>query len=233
MGDGGEGCHDGKVRDLARFDHHLREWAAAVCTEHDAPPVGADWFEAVHRRLPPGLRVTLGQALADDVITTIDGWGFGLAGVDEQRAPFRWFHWDDSHGVPVPNWKYFVQVAEYARLRAAAYGTELSVAFEDQLSPRRVVAIALFERDALVWSLEVCEKVVTAGRLSRAVAEVGETGVPDEPDPGDEAADIAHHLCQNRPPFVSFLGIGGRFDWSTVFHDQRHFELHADVVPYG
>ncbi len=211
------------MSDLAVFDRHLRRWALAACSEWQYPPPPLEWYEAVHERLPPGLRATLGAAIDSGVIATAGEYRFTVAGMPAGKGPYAWFS-KSQRRHPAPNWEYFVQAAEYARVRAAH--PDCDIGFED-----RYMDVSVSRHDDLLWYIEVKERVGKLAALATEIQALGVAGVAlGAPDRGDDPLRKAKSLVELRPPYFSLVGIGGRLDFSIAYHDQNRLELISDVI---
>ena len=215
------------MSDLGVFDEHLRQWAYAACTDWGYPPPSLEWFEAAHARLPVGLRTEVGRAIAGKLVTTVEGHRFV---VDGGRGPYSWFSRSPQRQQPAPNWEYFVQVAEYARVRSlTADDDDLHVGFEDQL-----MDITVRRGDDLLWYIEAKETFVGLYDLSIALDRIGVAGIDhDADDRNDDALRKAKLIVEKQPAYLSLVGVGGRLDFSIAVHDIHHFDLIPDLVPVG
>lgn len=212
------------MSDLAVFDRHLRQWALAACEEwyYEPPPI--EWYEAIHERIPPGLRATLGSALQKGVIHTVDNHKFTVAGIPEVKGPYAWFSRDDQKLALAPNWEYFVQAAVFARMQAIYPGCD--VGFED-----RLMDVSVSRYGDLLWYIEIKEQVGPLAALAGDIRRHGAAGVDmAAEDRGNDPLRKAKILIELRPPYFSLIGIGGRLDFSIAYHDQNRFELISDLV---
>lgn len=216
------------VSDLAVFDEHFRQAAYAACTRWDYPPPSLDWFGAAHARLPVGLRIEVGRAVRAGAIDTVDGFHFVVTAADS--GPFSWFLDDRERRHPVPNWEYFVQVAEYARvLSLTADHDDLRVGFEDSH-----MDISVRRGTDLLWWIDAEETFVDMFDLSRNLDRIGVGGIDHDADERHDAAlRKAKLVVELRPAYLSLVGVGGRLDFSIAVHDIHHFDLIPDLVPVG
>lgn len=216
------------MSDLSVFDEHLRHWAYAACAEWEYPPPDLEWFEAAHARLPVGLRIEVGRAIRAEAIETVEGHRFMVT--VGGMGPYSWFTQLPDKQRPVPNWEYFVQVAEYARvLSLTADNEDLHVGFEDHS-----MDISVRRDGDLLWYIEANETFAGLYELSRDLDRLGAAGIDYEVDDrGDDPLRKAKLIVDLRPDYVSLVGIGGRLDFSIAVHDKHHFDLIADLVPVG
>ncbi len=214
------------MSDLAVFDEHLREWSYAACAEWDYPPPDDQWSEMVHARLPVGLRTEVGRGISAGAISTVEGHRFTVA--EGGTGPHSWFSRSQSRRL-VPNWEYFVQAAEYARIRSLASGSDLTLGFEDQR-----MDISVRRGDDLLWYVEVKETFHGLYELARGLDRIGAAGLDyNVDDRGNEPLQKAKLLVELRPAYFSLVGIGGRLDFSIAVRDLHHFALLPDLVPVG
>lgn len=216
------------MSDLGVFDEHFRQWAYAACADWEYPPPGVEWFEAAHARLPVGLRTEVGRAIRAGAIETVEGHRFMVT--RGGKGPYSWFSRSPERQRPAPNWEYFVQVAEYARILAlTADNDDLVVGFEDQL-----MDISVRRGDDLLWYIEAKETFPRLYELSRDLDRIGAAGIDhDVDDRGNDALRKAKLIVALRPDYLSMVGVGGRLDFSLAIHDLHHFDLIADLVPVG
>lgn len=214
--------------DLAVFDEHFRTWAYAACADWEYPPPTVDWMEAAHARLPVGLRTEIGRALGAGAIETVDDYRFVLA--DRSTAePLGWFEQGPALRQPVPNWKRFVQAAEYARILSLVEDHDLTVGFDD-----RGMDISVSDHGDLLWHVDVAETFAASYELSRDLDRIGAAGIDHNADDArDEALRTAKLIVELQPAYLSLVGIGGRLDFSLAVHDLHHFDLIPDLVPVG
>ena len=198
----------------------------AACDAWGHPAVGPEWIEQVEARLPPGVRTAVARAAASDCLVTVDGHRFRLEGLAPGKGPYAFFS-RSQRQVPAPNWEYFVQIAEYDRVRRAMAGADLRVDFEDEL-----MDISVRDGGTLLWCIEVKER---AGDLDALLAGITSyAGVADDaPDRGNDALRKAKYLQRQRPPWFSLVGIGRRLDFSVEHGGGAGFRLVPDVVPVG
>lgn len=213
------------MSDLAVFDEHARHWAFAAATDWACDPPTDEWFEALHARLPVGLRTEVGRGIRADVISTVDEHWFTVPGA--QHGPFSWFRHEPDEALPVPNWDAFVRAAEYTRVHLLVGPTDLRAGFDDE-----GMDISVHADDGLRWYIEVEERFDQAYEMSRHLDRLGVAGVSATRG-GDAAVTVANRIVERRPEYFSLVGIGGRLDFSVVVYDSRHFDLIPDLVPVG
>lgn len=206
------------------FDEHIRNWAASACEEWKYPSPSDSWYKKVYSRLPNGLRRIIAQGVTEGCIIPI-GPKFTLAGIKGGKGPYAWFSRSPSKAL-APNWEYFVQAAEYCRLRSIATEKGLTVTFEDGL-----MDIAVYADNSLLICCEIKEK---ASELKKLVTGIkGYQGGVDfsEPDRGNDALRKAKYLIKHRPKYFSAIAIGMRFEFTVSYEGKRQFMLHEDIIP--
>jgi hypothetical protein len=209
---------------MASFESLILAWADSAAGEWGYPPLPDGWLGGVLGRLPGGLRVTLSESVERGVIL-VQGHSFTLAGLTPGKGPYAFFS-RSSKGVPAPNWEYFVQAAEYGRLRAAVEGRGYRVDFEDDLMDVSVYDPA----GQLLWCIEVKEKAKDLESLLTGIRNYGHSLDSSIPDRHNDALRKAKYLLRQRPPYFSLVAIGRRLDFS-VSYDQEGFVLVEDLVP--
>jgi hypothetical protein len=125
------------------------------------------------------------------------------------------------------NWEYFVQVAEYLRVREATARHGFTVWFEDALMDVTVRRVS-----ELLWAIEVKEK---ARQLPVLLEQLREHAVGvdlDAADRGNDPLRKAKYLVKHRPPYFSLVAIGERRDFSVTY-TEGGFHLREDLVPYA
>jgi hypothetical protein len=98
------------------FDDLITKACAAACESWGYPAVDSGWSKMVGDRLPPGLRSAFAEGIASEVIELVDGHRFTLTGLAPGKGPYALFS-RSAKSAPAPNWEYFVQAAEFVRLR--------------------------------------------------------------------------------------------------------------------
>lgn len=213
------------ARRVERFEDLLRKWGDAACDAWGYQTVSDAWLEVALERLPAGLGSALSDGVASGQVRLLDGGHrFTLAGLQAGKGPYAFFS-KSSRGQPAPNWEYFVQVAEYVRVRASVSGRGLKVTFEDDL-----MDIAVYEQDDLLWCIEVKERARQLAPLVAGIREHGQHVDFELPDRGNDALRKAKYLVGRRPPYFSAVAIGCRLDFSVV-HSADGFDLVDDCVP--
>lgn len=206
------------------FRDVVDEAAAAFCAQQGYPPTTAEWSTVFAKRIPVGLCWVLGDALQRGSVEIPGGSaGFVLPAL-LGKGPYALFS-RSAKGVPAPNWEYFVQVAEYARLVSTAEARGWRVGFEDGL-----MDVSVYDDSGLLWCIEVKEQAKGLRALVSALSIHGRGIDGDAPDRHDDPLRKAKYLLKHRPAWFSAVAIGERHDF-TVRYDNDHFELDRDVLP--
>jgi hypothetical protein len=208
------------------FEELLRTWGDAACSEWGYPNVTDEWLAIALQRLPAGLGTAVAHGVTSEQVTIVEGHRFTLEGLESGKGPYAFFS-RSSHGEPAPNWEYFVQVAEYLRLRAALSGRGLRVNFEDDL-----MDLAVYSDDGLLWCVEVKERARQLAPLVAGIRRYGQHVDFELSDRGNDPLRKAKYLVRRRPPYFSAVAIGCRLDFS-VGYDGDGFELVEDLVPFA
>lgn len=203
--------------DQAAFREAIDAASIAAATAWGYPP--APLADAIQARLGDDVVAGLGAALRTGVLL-IEGSKFRLAGLPDSKGPYALFSQNRAGGLPTPNWEYFVQVAEYARLVGLYGAGGYTIGFEDGLMDVSV------RRDAsLIWCVEVKETRATAERLL-ARLEALATDVPLlVPDRANDPLRKAKYLLNHRPPFFSLVAVGYRRQFAIKTPSTTSFEL--------
>jgi hypothetical protein len=211
------------------FESNFRAWVVAACKEWGYPPPSRDWFERAERRLPAGLRRTLELGLADGVVQVVAGYRFRLDGLAAHKGPYAFFSRFSQRRQPGPNWEYFVQVAEYVRIRRAVRDPGYRVSFEDEL-----MDISVRDgHDRLVWCMEVKERADQLDPLLVGILRYASGVDPGIPDRHNDPLRKAKYLLRARPDYFSLMAVGKRIDFQVVRLGSDRFELTPDVIPLG
>jgi len=208
------------------FEDLVRTWANAACADWGYPSTSDDWLTTALQRLPAGLGSAIAHGVDSGQVRLVDGHRFTLEGLESGKGPYAFFS-RSSRREPSPNWEYFVQVAEYLRLRAALSGRGLRVTFEDDL-----MDLAVYADEGLVWCIEVKERARQLPPLVAGIRKHGHHVDFEVPDRGNDPLRKAKYLVQRRPPYFSAVAVGCRLDYS-VTHTDGGFELVEDVVPFA
>lgn len=209
---------------MRSFEELVVSYGEAARSEWEYPTLRSEWLQAIERRLPPGLRTTIAEAVENGSILIIGGHGFSLSGLAPSKGPYAFFS-RSAKKVPAPNWEYFVQAAEYGRVARAVEPQGLRVDFEDDL-----MDISVYEADRVVWCIEVKEKARDLDSLLLGVRrECGHVDL-SAPDRHNEPLRKSKYLLRHRPPYFSMVAIGQRLDFSVNYHNGG-FEITEDLVP--
>lgn len=209
----------------AQFEQLARSWAATACETFGYPPVDEEWAQRLQQRLPMGVRALVVQAHAHGVVES-EGFRFTLPDLDPGKGPYAWLSRDTAAQQPAVNWEYFVQVAEYARLRTLAGARGFRVGFEDEL-----VDVTVRDGASLLLAVEVKE---TAAALNQLETELHRhaTGVDlDADDRHQDGLRKAKYLLEHQPAFFALAAIGSRREFSVTLQGSNRFALDEDVVP--
>jgi hypothetical protein len=211
---------------VSSFDHLLRSWALAACAEWRYEPPAENWYAAVRARLPEGVRDLVARAVAGGEIRLVDGYKFKLATLAASQGPYA-FLGRDQRGVPAPHWEYFVQAAEYERVRSIFAPHGYVVGFEDRLMDITVSTSG----GRLEWYIEVKEQGDEVVPLLTGVEHYGRNGVDlDAPDRGNDPLRKAKCIVLHRPRHFSIVAIGTRVDRSVAYAGDIEFSLIADMI---
>jgi hypothetical protein len=150
-----------------------------------------------------------------------------LQGLDAGKGPYAFFSESSLTQLPAPNWEYFVQIAEYLRVRAAVASRGLRVTFEDDL-----MDLAVYGDDGLLWCIEVKEQARQLVPLIAGIREHGAHVDFELPDRGNDPLRKAKYLVRRRPPYFSAVAIGCRLDFGVTYTDGG-FALVDDLVPFA
>ncbi len=222
-----------KMRSLAEqnfmeglFDKHFRAWVASACADWNYPNPTKQYFEKVNRRLPQGLRISLGIGIEEGVIIP-QGHEFVLEGLSPSKGPYNWFSKFQSSKEPAPNWEYFVQVAEFARLYRIAKAQDFKITFEDDL-----MDLALYQNNRLVVCCEVKEREKTLLKLLLEIKKYQKFIDFTVPDRGNDALRKAKYIVKRKPAYFYGVSIGARLSYSVSYPEGQSFQLARDVIPW-
>ena len=208
----------------SNFDNNFRDWVASACEQWKYPYPPDSWYAKTYSRLPDGLRKIIGDGISEGCIIP-SGYQFTLTGIKEGKGPYAWLSRSSSN-KPDPNWEYFVQAAEYCRLRSIAVERGLRVSFEDGL-----MDIAVYADNDLLICCEVKEKASALKKLVTGIKRY-QGGVDlSGPDRGNDPLRKAKYLVSYRPKYFSAVAIGIRLEFSVTYQGIDQFELHEDVIP--
>jgi hypothetical protein len=190
-----------------------------------APRVLESWSGMVERRLPPGLRALVADGVGRGMVEVV-GHRFRPVDLPENKGPYAFLS-RSAAKRPALNWEYFVQLAEYLRIREAVVRHGLSVSFEDALMDVTV------RRDTeLLWAVEVKEQAQQLSVLLDQLREHAPSVDLGAPDRGNDPLRKAKYLSTHRPPYFSLVAIGERRDFSVTY-TENGFLLREDLVPYA
>lgn len=174
-----------------------------------------------------GLGALIAQGVDDGTLRVVDGHRFTLAGLAPGKGPYAFFSRYADRGEPGPNWEYFVQVAEYIRIRNAV-ADRFRVDFEDEL-----MDISVRDGEHVVWCIEVKEQAGQLASLLTGIRQHAQSVDDAAPDRGNDPLRKAKYIVRRRPDFFSLVAIGQRLDFHIEYDGERSFTLVPDVVPIG
>jgi hypothetical protein len=207
------------------FRDLLLVWAAAACDEWGYPPVDEAWSADVERRLPPGLRALVADGVEQGTVTVI-GHRFRPVDLPGNKGPYAFLS-RSATKRPALNWEYFVQLAEYLRVREAVVRHGLTVSFEDAL-----MDVTVRRSSDLLWAIEVKEQARQLPVLLDQLREYAPDVDLEAPDRGNDPLRKAKYLAKHQPPYFSVVAIGERRDFSVTY-TEGGFLLREDLVPYA
>ena len=204
----------------------LLDWATAACEDWGYPPVDEAWFDNVERRLPPGLRALVADGVELGTVEVL-GYRFRPVDLPATKGPYAFLSRAEATERPNPNWEYFVQLAEYLRVRDAVAHHGLTVSFEDSL-----MDVTVRRGSDLLWAIEVKEQARQLRELLVQLQDHGSGVDLDAPDRGNDPLRKAKYLATHRPPYFSLVAIGERREFSVAYTTDG-FHLQEDLVPYA
>jgi hypothetical protein len=207
------------------FRSLLLDWVSAACREWGYPPVEESWADEVERRLPPGLRALVAHGVGRGAVEML-GHRFRPVGLPDEKGPYAFLS-RSATKRPAANWEYFVQLAEYLRVRDAVAPHGLKVSFEDGL-----MDITLRRGSELLWAIEVKERARQLPVLLDQLLEHAPSVDLQARDRGNNPLRKAKYLVANQPPYFSLVAIGERRDFSVAYTEEG-FRLQEDLVPYA
>jgi hypothetical protein len=208
------------------FDYRVRGLASTACADYGYEAPTDAFFESLFSRLPPGLRSTLGQGLASGLLV-LDGRTFNLSGLASRKGPYNWFARDKSTNRLSVNWEYFVQVAEYIRLKQTFSGRAYTLTFEDGY-----MDLGLYHNGSLLVCCEIKETTAQAQKLIKEIKNYQDGYDPSAPDRGKDPLRKAKYLVQHRPRYFYVVAIGSRYEFNVTFPENKAFLLQQDVIPF-
>jgi len=211
---------------IEKFNQHFKDWVSSACKDWDYPEPSDEYFARVHRRLPEGLRVSLGLGLKEGLIIS-QGRTFTLKGLSPKKGPYNWFSRYSSAKEPAPNWEYFVQVAEFVRLYHVTTAKGLILTFEDDL-----MDLALYLNDKLVVCCEVKERASHLQKLIKGIKVYQQSINFTVVDRGNDPLRKAKYIAKRRPKYFCGVAIGVRFEYQVSYPEGYAFQLAKDVIPW-
>jgi hypothetical protein len=208
------------------FDQHVKGWALRACDEWGFPKPSAEYFEKIRKRLPSGLRATVGFGI-DRGIVIASGCTFRIEGLAEAKGPYNWFSRDNVKCIPNPNWEYYIQVAEYIRLREMFGNSNHVLSFEDAL-----MDIGVYRDGKLFVCCEIKEKSAQAKQLISGIKTYESAIDHSSPDRGNDPLRKAKYIVSKKPIFFYLVAIGVRYEFNVTFPKGKAFELREDLIPF-
>lgn len=210
-----------------QFNKYFRNWVNSACAEWGYVIPSDHYFTKVYDRLPEGLRALLGFGLNRGIIIS-EGRSFNLKGLPSSKGPYNWFSRDTSGKEPIPNWEYFVQVAEFVRLYIPIASLPgYSITFEDD-----TMDIAIYRNKRLFVYYEAKEKITQLQKLIKGLKAYESTTIDlTAPDRHNDPLRKAKCIVKRRPEYFVGVAIGTHYEYRIIHIDDNAFELLRDTVP--
>lgn len=212
------------TEETTHFRQLLKLWGQVACSDWGYPAVDSAWVDRACVRLPSGLQDAVAAGVASGTIIT-DGTRFSLLGLSPGKGPYAWFSRNNSSQSPAPNWEYFVQVAEYVRLKSELDPKGYRILFEDDL-----MDISVYKGPDLVVCCEVKEKSSQLDSLVRGIKTYAGSVDLGAPDRGNDPLRKAKYLVRRKPRYFSALAIGKRLEFALTYPDENSFVLREDLI---
>lgn len=209
---------------MSDFRSVIHAAATAAAREWHYRDPEADFYEGLDERIPADIRAEIARGVQRGEVVVL-GFGFSLPELGPQKGPYAFFSQNRGHGVPSPNWEYFVQLAEYLRVRDSA-PSHLAVGFEDEL-----MDVSVRNEEVLLWYVEVKEKASQAERLLDALVTHSPAVAIAAHDRGNDPLRKAKYLVRHRPPYFSVVAANYRRDFDVVYPTRNSFALEERPAP--
>ncbi len=209
-----------------RFEVIIKQWISNACEYWNYPEPDEDYYGKIHDRLPEGLQKLLISGISSNIIIP-EGHSFYLEGLDIGKGPYHWFSRDDTAQKPRPNWEYFVQVAEFVRLYFISKRNGLIINFEDDL-----MDISIYKGGSLFLYCEVKEKISQLQKLIQGIRKYQDSIDLEAPDRGNDSLRKAKYIVKRRPPYLSGVAIGIRYEYQVSYLGNNSFSLIRGSFPY-
>jgi len=211
---------------IQEFDRYFKNWVKSACKDWGYSEPSDEYYAKVYRRLPEGLRASLNLGVKEGLIIS-QGRTFTSKGVSPKKDPYNWFSQYSSLKEPVPNWEYFIQVAEFVRLYPIATAKGLILTFEDDL-----MDLALYRNDRLVVCCEVKEQASQIRGLIKGIKVYQQAVNFAVADRGNDPLRKAKYIAKRRPQYFCGVAIGVRFEYRVTYPENQAFQLSKDVIPW-
>lgn len=127
--------------------------------------------------------------------------------------------------MPAPNWEYFVQAAEFVRLKTELEPRGYSVQFEDEL-----MDISVYAGAELSVCFEVKERTSQLGPLLKGIKRHSVGVDLTSPDRSNDPLRKAKYLIRRRPKYFGLTAIGSRIEFAVSYPTDETFELREDMI---
>ena len=209
---------------MSDFRAAIQAAATAAAREWHYDDPRADFYESFNARIPANIRDDIARGIQTGRVT-LHGFGFSLPDLGPQKGPYAFFSQNRGHGVPSPNWEYFVQLAEYLRV-SDSVPSHHAVGFEDDL-----MDVSVRNAGALLWYVEVKEKASQAEHLLAALVTHASAVAVAAPDRGNDPLRKAKYLARHRPPYFSVVAANYRRDFDVAYPTEDSFVLEERATP--
>lgn len=208
------------------FDNAIEVWLEAACREWSFPISMSEQLLSIQQRLPIGTRESIGQGILEGEVVT-EGHRFRLRSLDRKKGPYAWFSRYESVRRPGPNWEYFVQVAEYLRLRSIVPASN-RINFEDSL-----MDITVWDKKHLLLCCEVKERAAQLSSLLEGLERHGAGVDMSLPDRHTDDLRKAKYIVGMKPKYLSLVAIGERLEFAVSYVSEVAFRLIPATIDWA
>ena len=187
------------LRFMRSFEELVVSCGEAACSEWEYPALPNEWLQSIERRLPPGLRTTIAEAVENGSILIIGGHRFSLSGLEPSKGPYdssvaRQRRCGSQLGVLRPGSGVRPHFGEPSRLRVCK-STSRTISWTS-LCTRRIACRLVYRGEGkgarLNYSCSACVK--KCGHVDM-----------NAPDWHNDPLRKSKYLLRHRPPYFPLL----------------------------
>ncbi|MCL4519425.1 MAG: hypothetical protein M1587_09525 [Thaumarchaeota archaeon] len=206
---------------LQEFDKLYRNWVKSVTAAWHIEEPKDDYYAIVYNRISEDIQTRIVSGIKDGLIIPA-GTEFSVYNQLESRGPYHWFSRNRAP-EPCPNWEYFVQLVEFARLVSVLKDKRgYKVLFQDG-----TVDISVYKDKRLYVLTEIKESANQVQTLIQDIKKHEDSIDYTVSDKTDDSLRKAKYIVERRPQYFSLVASGAHLDFKVSYPSGKEFELES------